>query len=158
MNKRTRALDLFQKAYEKQMQGDLVTAIDLYKKSIEVLPTAEAHTFLGWTYSFQDRYEEAIEECEKAIRTDPDLGNPYNDTGVYLIEKGRYDEAIPYLHRALKAKRYEALHYPHFNLGRALEKKGLWLEAMKEYREALRLQSNYRLAELSLYRLTALMN
>jgi len=158
MNKRSRALDLFQKAYEKQMQGDLVAAIDLYKKSIEVLPTAEAHTFLGWTYSFQDRYEEAIEECEKAIREDPEFGNPYNDIGVYLIEKGRYDEAIPYFRRALEAKRYEAPHYPHFNLGRALEKKGLWLEAIEEYREALRLQSNYRLAEVSLYRLTAMMN
>jgi len=158
MNKRSKALDLFQQAYEKQMQGDLVSAIDLYKKSIEILPTAEAHTFLGWTYSFQDRYEEAIEECEKAIRTDPELGNPYNDIGVYMIERGRYDEAIPYLHRALQAKRYEALHYPHFNLGRALEKKGMWIEAIREYREALRLQHNYRLAELSLYRLTALMN
>lgn len=158
MNKRSKALDLFQKAYEKQMQGDLVAAIDLYKKSIAVLPTAEAYTFLGWTYSFQDRYEEAIQECEKAIRTDPELGNPYNDIGVYLIEKGRYDEAIPYLQRALRAKRYEAPHYPHFNLGRALEKKGEWLEAIEEYREALRLQKNYRLAELSLYRLTALMN
>ena len=158
MNKRTKALDLFQKAYEKQMQGDLVSAIDLYKKSIAVLPTAEAHTFLGWTYSFQDRYEEAIEECEKAIREDPDFGNPYNDIGVYLIERGRYDEAIPYLQRALKAKRYESLHYPHFNLGRALEKKGQWLEAIAEYREALRLEKDYRLAEMSLYKLTALMN
>jgi len=158
MNKRSKALDLFQKAYEKQMQGDLVAAIDLYKKSIAVLPTAEAHTFLGWTYSFQDRYEEAIEECEKAIREDPDFGNPYNDIGVYLIERGRYDEAIPYLQRALKAKRYESLHYPHYNLGRALEKKGKWLEALAEYREALRLEKDYSLAEMSFYRLTALMN
>jgi len=158
MDKLDKALDLFQKAYEKQMQGDLAGAIALYKRSIEILPTAEAHTFLGWTYSFQDRYEEAIEECEKAIRADPEFGNPYNDIGVYLIEKGRYDDAIPYLRQALKAKRYEALHYPHFNLGRALEKKGLWMEALGEYRESLRLQSNYRLAELSWYRLTALLN
>src|SRR5688500_19484746 len=42
-------------------------------------PTAEAHTFLGWVYSFQKRYDEAIAECLEAIRVDETLGNPYND-------------------------------------------------------------------------------
>ncbi|MCH7979806.1 MAG: tetratricopeptide repeat protein, partial [Acidobacteria bacterium] len=42
----------FQRAYARQMKGELDEAVELYKKSIEVLPTAEAHTFLGWTYSF----------------------------------------------------------------------------------------------------------
>ena len=156
MSKKSRALDLFQQAYE--IQGDLVSAISLYKQSIAMESTAEAHTFLGWTYSFQDRYKEAIRECQKAIRTDPELGNPYNDIGVYMIEEGRYDEAIPYLIRALRAKRYEALHNPHSNLGRALEKQGLWNEALSEYRAALKLQSNYKLAERSFYRLIAQFN
>ena len=44
------ALELFQQAYILQMQGDLETAADLYKRSIELFPTAEAYTFLGWTY------------------------------------------------------------------------------------------------------------
>jgi tetratricopeptide (TPR) repeat protein len=158
MSKKSKALDLFQQAYEKQLQGDLVEAISLYKQSIALEPTAEAHTFLGWTYSFQDRYKDAIRECQKAIRTDPELGNPYNDIGVYMIEEGRYDEAIPYLKLALRAKRYEAPHYPHFNLGRALEKKGLWNEALTEYRAALKIQANYTLAEQSLYKLIAQLN
>jgi Tfp pilus assembly protein PilF len=158
MKKRDHALDLFQQAYEQQMKGDLDSAILLYKRSIDVLPTAEAYTFLGWTYSFQGRYEDAIRECEKAILEDPELGNPYNDIGAYLIEQRRYDEAIPYLRGALSAKRYEAQHYPHYNLGQALEKKGQWMEALTEYHEAIRLQSDYQEARLALTRLQALLN
>ncbi len=55
------AMDLFQQAYVLQMQGDLEIAVQLYRKSIELYPTAEAYTFLGWTYSFQGRIDEAKE-------------------------------------------------------------------------------------------------
>lgn len=158
MDKRDRALNLFQEAYEQQMDGDLEAAIALYKRSLKVLPTAEAHTFLGWTYSFQGRYEDAIRECQKAIAADPDFGNPYNDIGAYLIEAGRLDEAIPYLKRAMAAKRYEAYHYPHYNLGRVFEKKGMWSEAIREYREALRIQPDYALAHRNLVKLQAQLN
>ena len=91
------AFDLFQEAYEHQMEGELEAAIELYQRSIETCPTAEAHTFLGWTYSFQGKLDEAIEECKKAIAIDPDFGNPYNDIGAYLIEKSQHEEAIPWL-------------------------------------------------------------
>ena len=158
MDKRNLALDLFQQAYEQQMKGELESAISLYKRSIGVLPTAEAHTFLGWTYSFQGRYAEAIGECEKAILEDPELGNPYNDIGAYLIEQGRYDDAIPYLKRALAVNRYEATHYPHFNLGRALEKTGHWMEAISEYGEAVRIDSDYSEARHAMRHLQALLN
>src|SRR5688572_8170718 len=47
------ALSYFQQAYQAQMEGRLEEAEALYKKSIEIYPTAEAHTYLGWTYSFQ---------------------------------------------------------------------------------------------------------
>ena len=158
MDKRDLALSLFQEAYEQQMDGDLDAAIALYKKSLQVHPTPEAHTFLGWTYSFQGRYDDAIRECQKAIEADPEFGNPYNDIGAYLIEDGRHEEAIPYLKRALAAKRYEAHHYPHYNLGRVFEKKGLWPEAIQEYQEALRIQPDYDLAQRSLARLQAQLN
>src|SRR5438034_7916223 len=80
------ATEIWQEAYRHQMQGELDRAIELYRRSIEVCPTAEAHTFLGWTYSFQGRLDEATEECKRAIEVDPDFGNPYNDIGAYLIQ------------------------------------------------------------------------
>jgi tetratricopeptide (TPR) repeat protein len=143
----TLAAELFQEAYENQMRGDLDEAIELYTQSIEIYPTAEAHTFLGWTYSFQGRLDEAIEECKRAIEVDPDFGNPYNDIGAYLIEKELYVEAIPWLEKAAEAKRYDAYHYPHYNLGRAYLAQGMMKRALEEFHKALQIAPDYTLAE-----------
>ena len=95
-----RATAIWKEAYQHQMRGELDRAIELYQRSIEVHPTAEAHTFLGWTYSFQGRLDEATQECLRAIDVDPDFGNPYNDIGCYLMQQGKLDEAVPWLERA----------------------------------------------------------
>ena len=58
------------------MQGDYDQAIELYTESLNIFPTAEAHTFLGWTYHFQGKVNEAIAECKRAIEVDPEFGNP----------------------------------------------------------------------------------
>src|SRR5205085_2050365 len=88
-----KAVELMQEAYRLQMEGELEGAIDGYRRSIALHPTPEAHTFLGWTYSFQGRLDDAIAECKEAIAVDADFGNPYNDIGSYLIKLGRHDEA-----------------------------------------------------------------
>ena len=137
-----KAQELFQQAYELQMAQQYEMAICLYKQSIEVYPTAEAHTFLGWTYSSQERLDEAIEECRRAIAVDPDFGNPYNDIGVYLMQKGRYDEALPWLDRAKHAPRYEPRHYPYLNTGRIYWAQGEWLKALKEFEQAVQIMPN----------------
>jgi tetratricopeptide (TPR) repeat protein len=140
------ALALFQQAYRAQMAGRLDRAVELYQASIACHPTAEAHTFLGWTYGFQDRLDEAIAECKRAIALDPEFGNPYNDIGSYLLKRGEVDEAISWLERALRAKRYEARHYPHCNLGRAYWDKGMLQRAIDEFEQALALAPDYPFA------------
>jgi tetratricopeptide (TPR) repeat protein len=141
-----KAVRLFHDAYRVQMEGKLDEAVQLYRESIASRPTAEAHTFLGWTYSFQGKYDEAIVECQKAIAVDPEFGNPYNDIGAYLIGLGRQDEAIPWLERATRARRYEAYHYPHFNLGRVYLSKGMLKKALEEFQQALAIEPKYTLA------------
>src|SRR6476646_8534613 len=106
-DRESEAKQRFQQAFEAQMQGDYDRAVELYRDSVALHPTAEAHTFLGWTYHFQGKIDEAIDECKRAIEIDPDFGNPYNDIGAYLIDLNRYDEAIPWLDQAIVAKRYE---------------------------------------------------
>ena len=152
------AWQLFQQAYERQMKGELEEAVALYKKSIDMHPTAEAYTFLGWTYSFMGRIEDAIEECHKAIAQDPEFGNPYNDIGAYLIEKGELDEAIVWFQKALLAKRYESPAFPHLNLGRVYERKGQWTEAIDSYKKSLALNPQYALARKALGRLISSLN
>jgi len=135
-----RAVCLLKQAYERQRTGQLDDAIRLYKASIAEYPTAEAHTFLGWTYSFRGRYEEAIEECKIAITVDPNFGNPYNDIGSYLMHLGRIDQAIPWLEQAKRAPRYEPRHFPYLNLYRAYVKMGQMDKAQRELQQALFIQ------------------
>jgi len=132
-----RAMELVKEAMDHQLAGELDKAIQLYKESIALFPTADAHTYLGWTYSFQGKINEAIAQCETAIKIDPDFGNPYNDIGVYLMQQQKPDEAIPWLEKAKLAKRYEPRHFPYLNLGRVYLAKGMIQKALEEFRGAL---------------------
>ena len=147
---RGKAIALLEEAYRCQMAGDLEEAIALYQQSIALHPTAEAHTFLGWTYSFQSRWDDAIAECKAAIAVDPDFGNPYNDIGSYLIKLGRLDEAIGWLEKAIVAPRYEPRHYPHCNLGQVYWAKGLLAKAKAEFARALEIEPDYPYARAAL--------
>ena len=152
------AIALFQRAYAAQTRRDYETAEDLYRASIEVYPTAEAHTFLGWTYSFQKRYHEAIEECHKAIAVDPTFGNPYNDIGSYLIALGDIWGCVRWFQRALQAPRYESYAFPHFNLARVYEQRGRLLAAARHYQAAIDQRGAYDSAQKALRRLQMKLN
>jgi tetratricopeptide (TPR) repeat protein len=141
------ATELLGRAFQAQMSGDLARAIDLYQRSIAACPTAEAHTFLGWTYSFQGRLEDAIEECRKAIAVDPTFGNPYNDIGAYLIEMGRLDEAIPWLERATRATRYESPHFPRLNLARVYLAREMYSRALEQFQAVVDLKPDHEAAQ-----------
>jgi Tfp pilus assembly protein PilF len=157
-NPQEQAWALLQQAYRVQMDGDYDQAVILYKRSLEIFPSAEAHTFLGWTYHFQGKIEDAIAECKKAIEVDPEFGNPYNDIGSYLIQMRRYDEAIPWLEQAILAPRYEPRHFPHFNLGRAYIAKGMLSRARECFNESLRIEPNYVLARQAVENLRRMVN
>jgi Tfp pilus assembly protein PilF len=148
----------FREAYQAQMEGDLGRAVKLYRESIALHPTAEAYTFLGWTYHMQGKTEEAIEECKRAIAVDPDFGNPYNDIGAYLIDLKRLDEAISWLEMAMQAKRYEPRHFPYYNLGRIYLFKGHLNRARELFQKSLEIEPRYSLARQSLDRLKHMVN
>ncbi len=134
------------KALHRQSAGDIDAAVRLYERSIQLYPSAEAHTFLGWALSLHGKLDAAIDECKRAIAIDPQFGNPYNDIGAYLIEKGEHDAAIDWLKRAIQASRYESYHFPHYNLGRVYLKKGMVEQAMNEFARALQHEPEYALA------------
>ena len=152
------ARELFERAFEAQAAEDYEEAIELYQRSIAVYPTAEAHTFLGWVYSFQRRYDEAIAECLEAIRVDETLGNPYNDIGSYLVAKGDLYGCVKWFKRALVAPRYESYAFPHINLGRVYEQRGRLLKAIRHYGLALEQEPGYAQATLALRRLQSRLN
>ena len=110
-----RATELWRAAYRYQMEGKLDRAIEHYQRSVAVHPTAEAHTFLGWSLSFQGRLEEATAECLRAIEIDPDF----------------------WLGKAKQARRYEPRQFPFMNLGRVYLKQGRWWDALREFEGAV---------------------
>ncbi len=141
---------LWQRGSLLHVLGEYKKAAQHFRESIAVHPTAEAHTFLGWSLSKLERVHEAIAECKKAILLDPKYGNPYNDIGVYLIELGRPDEAIPWLKKAMQAERYCCYQFAHFNLGRILFNKGQMEEAKRSFERALSYDPNFLPARMAL--------
>ncbi|MFM7775041.1 MAG: tetratricopeptide repeat protein [Candidatus Kapaibacterium sp.] len=155
---RRRATEIYEQAYRLQMNGKVAEAIKYYQLSLETYETSEAHTFLGWAYSFLGDYARAIEECTLAIELDPDYGNPYNDMAAYLIYLDKYDEAEFWLQRALRAERYASRHYAFYNLGRVYERQGRWFKALAQYHQAISIDPSYDMAALALLNLQAKMN
>jgi tetratricopeptide (TPR) repeat protein len=148
----------FAAGYRAQLDGRFDEAIAEYTRSIEIHPTAEAHTFRGWALSHLGRHEDAIAECHRAIAVDPAFGNPYNDIGAYLIELGREQEAIEWLERAKTAERYEPRYYPYFNLARVYVKQHKVREAVAELQSAIAIEPGYTLARRELHRLLGMLN
>ncbi len=109
----------FYTAYVHQRTGELREASFAYTASADIIESAEAYTFRGWTRSHQGDLEGAIQDCKHAIQVDPALGNPYNDIGAYLLEKGNAREAVSWFEDATDADRYTSRHFPYLNLGRA---------------------------------------
>src|SRR5438132_25722 len=132
-----RARELWERGVQHLTQGGFQSAIDRFSESLAVYPTAEGYTYRGWAISFLGHLEEAMEDCKRAIKVDPEFGNPYNDIGVYLMKRGHLDEAIPWLQKAKAAKRYEPRHFPFLNLGHIYMAKGDQMQALDEYVHAL---------------------
>jgi tetratricopeptide (TPR) repeat protein len=104
------------------------------------------------------RFDEAIAECQKALKIKPDLAAAHNNLGVALIRSKQgggtdlrqksIDEAIGHYRAALQIK-------PDFmqarsNLGNALLQKGQVDEAIAQFRKALEVDAQYAEAEFSL--------
>jgi len=53
-----------------------------------VPPTAEAHTFLGWSLASRADWRRPVPSASARSRR-PDFGNPYNGIGVYLMQQGK---------------------------------------------------------------------
>ncbi len=70
----------------------------------------------------------------------------------------RFDEAIPWLERAIAAKRYDPRHFPYFNLGRAYLAKGLINRARQQFQQALEIEPRYTLARRALENLRRMVN
>jgi tetratricopeptide (TPR) repeat protein len=93
---------------------------------------------LGYAYSNQGRFEEAIREYQTALRLDPDDYQLYNNLGVAYKGQGRYEEAIMEFQNALMLKPDDGLTY--YNLGNIFREQGAFAKAIQYYQTATRLE------------------
>jgi len=95
-----------------------VRQIDIWRNSltfwnyvIDKEPTvAFAHNNRGWDFASLGRFDEAIEDLNKAIALKPKYFEAYNTRGVIFVMLGHYEDAIEDFDRAiaLKPSCYEA--------------------------------------------------
>lgn len=132
-----RAREAASKARALREAGDVVLAGLVYAHSLEWADTAEARLGLAWTCAYAGRLEEAMEQCRRAVLLDPEDGRASNDLGVYLMQQGLDEEALPHLAQAAQSRWNPERHFPHYNLGRIHERRGELEDAEAAYQAAL---------------------
>jgi len=113
-------------------------ALNKFLKAVKLKETAQGLTLIGWVHSLLGNITDAKSYCLKAIKKDPELGDPYNDFGSYLLTEGKFCECFKWFHLAKKAKRYLNREFPYINSGRAYIHQRKYHEALKEFNHALK--------------------
>ena len=88
--------------------------------------------------------EEAIRNYEEAIRIKPDYSDGHYNLGIMRARQGNLEAAVHHLYQAVhfdprEPQRHEYLRKALFQYGSALKREGKPEEALKQYREAVRL-------------------
>jgi protein O-mannosyl-transferase len=119
-------------------QGKADEAMALYREAIQMVPRYEgAHINLGAALNETDRPAEAAAEFKEAITLNPKDASAYNDLGA-VIASGDMEEATRLFKQATEIDPNYADGWK--NLGRALDQKGRWEEAMGDYRRVIALR------------------
>jgi len=85
----------FSKAKELEDQGKFALAAEEYKRAIELRigDQADAHQRRGRALARVGRYEEALDECQKALALDSNLPLAHGVLGDIYLQQARYDLA-----------------------------------------------------------------
>lgn len=133
-------------------------AIEAFKEAVKAKPGDENALFLlALSYQEFNYFDEALETYNEVLAINPSNTQALFNMGyISLVEKQQADEAINLFQQAviIDPDFYEAV----YNLGRAYEEKQLYDDARAQYRQALELKTNYKLAIDGLNRLDELQN
>lgn len=130
---------------ELRKNGDLDTAIDHYRRAIDIKPD-EAGTYsnLGITLAAKGKLDEAIQCYQQALELSPDNAPAHNNLAMAYQRQGRMDEVIFHQREVVRITPYLA--GAHNNLGITLLIKGNLDEALEHFKEALRIDNNSAIA------------
>lgn len=81
--------------------GRFKEALNQYTIALQLDPLSlPISSSLGWALYSARRYDEAIEQCERTIKVDPNFARTHLYLGEVYVQKGMYDHAIAEFHRA----------------------------------------------------------
>ena len=86
-------------------------------------------------------FDEAIEECNKAIEIDPEFTEAYLNRGNAYFGLEQFVWAIQDYNRAIHLDAYEAI--AHYNRGIAYDRLGQFQRAIRDYDKSIRLDPEY---------------
>lgn len=109
----------------------------LYEQALRIEPES-ALILNNYAYSLADRgiqLERALEMSEKAIKAEPENPSYLDTLGWIYFRLGRYDEAEPYIQRAINAGEASAVVLEHMGdvsmkLGKTAQARSYWQQAL----------------------------
>ena len=117
---------------------DYRTEVGIWEDTANKRPkNARAYTILGTIYQKENRYDEALDVLQYAIKLEPKNAEAWNNLGSVRIARGEWDQAIEAFRHSLTLKPDVA--FVHSNLGMVLNRSGRPEEALPELETALRL-------------------
>ena len=97
------AVALFQKGQDAHEKGELASAVDLYRKALDLFPEfPEAELQLGNAYISLGKISEAEAAFRKALELRGDWSLASGSLGSLLVTQKKYDEAAQVLKRSLE--------------------------------------------------------
>jgi len=109
--------------------------------------TAEWHAEQAYKLAEQGHYDEAIEECNKAIELDPNLAAAYNNRAWAYNEKGQYDLAIADCNKAIELD--PSLFEAYWNRAWAYTLQGKNAKAIADFEKFITLTDNPQWIEMA---------
>jgi Tfp pilus assembly protein PilF len=129
-------------AWKMFQAGDLAGALRVYRKVVEIDPSAiAAWQMIGSIDHVEGRVEQSLASYQRVLALDPSHVEALNNMGAALHSQGRSEEAMACLRRAVELEPGYA--NAHCNLGNAFEEQGKIDEAVALYRRALELDPGY---------------
>jgi adenylate cyclase len=124
----------------------LARAFELAQKAISLDDSnGAAYSILSFLYGMKRQYDKAIAESEHAVSLDPNSAESFLRLAIMLTWAGRAEEALPYMHNALRLNPFPSSNY-FANLAAIYHESGHYEKAIEASKKALQGEPNSQFA------------
>ena len=121
--------------------GEYEDAVNWFSKSIDIEPSSKAFRNRAEIYYRFEKFIEAIQDCNAAIKLNPDFVEAYQIRLFAYSALGEFDKALQDCNIAIELDPKNAGQYT--NRAMVFERKGQYDKAFKDYEKAIKLDPNF---------------